>query len=139
MITNSFLFSLLDKIGVQPTPARVNFLRAWSASENTAATNNPFATTWNMDVYGSTIFNSHGVRNYPDENIGLKATLKTLQQPNFKPIYNLIKSGLEFDTVYNSELEKNLNLWGTTGKLVKSKYNEFKNLPVPELKKKVIT
>jgi hypothetical protein len=54
---------------------------AWEASEGTQATWNPLATT--MPMPGSTVYNSHGVRNYRSKKQGLKAVQATLARPNY--------------------------------------------------------
>lgn len=51
---------------------------AWMVNEGTAAVWNPLATTYTMA--GNTVYNSHGVKNYPDHEVGLDASRLTLER-----------------------------------------------------------
>lgn len=143
MITDNFIIDLLNALKLTPTKNRANFLRAWSASENTTAANNPLATTWDMSSLGATPYNNNKppVQNYPSQEIGVRATAQTLQQASFKPLLDALKSDQYFDSVYNNAIDSNLNLWGTGGKLVKDTFAIYKNKPFDpgsaDVKKKV--
>jgi peptidoglycan hydrolase CwlO-like protein len=52
---------------------------AWETAEFTAATWNPLATTFSIP--GATLFNSAGVKNYASLEMGLDATVGTLEKP----------------------------------------------------------
>lgn len=69
-------------LGTLGAPASRNNLVAvvaWEAAEGTQATWNPLATT--KDWPGATIYNSHGVKNYPSKQDGIGATIATLELP----------------------------------------------------------
>jgi peptidoglycan hydrolase CwlO-like protein len=68
---------------------------AWEAAEGTPATWNPLATTINMP--GSTIYNSHGVRNYRSKEQGIEASVMTLRRPGhgYEAIVASLKAGNE--------------------------------------------
>ncbi len=68
---------------------------AWEAAEGTPATWNPLATTLSMP--DSTIYNSHGVRNYRSKEQGIEATVLTLRRPGhgYEEIVASLKAGNE--------------------------------------------
>jgi hypothetical protein len=84
--TPSWIVGVLNGIGAPLTSNNVRSLELWAGSENTAAKWNPLATT--EPASGATSFNSVGVRNYPNEAIGVQATVQTLQQSNMTQIRN---------------------------------------------------
>ncbi len=51
---------------------------AWLVNEGTSAVWNPLATTYSMP--NDTVFNSHGVKNYPTHGVGLDASRLTLER-----------------------------------------------------------
>ncbi|MEX0755576.1 MAG: hypothetical protein WD556_10760 [Actinomycetota bacterium] len=51
---------------------------AWLVNEGTTAVWNPLATTYSMP--GNTVFNSHGVKNFPNHATGLDASRLTLER-----------------------------------------------------------
>lgn len=60
-----------------PDALTLNWVSAWLAGENTAAQYNPLATC--QDMPGATPFNPPAcVKNYPDHQTGIDATVKTL-------------------------------------------------------------
>jgi len=65
---------------------------AWQVAEFTAARWNPLATTLLMP--GSTVFNSHGVRNYESLEQGLEASLLTMERGADTYGYGAILSSL---------------------------------------------
>lgn len=77
----AFAQSILRSMGWPDTPATEAALIAWMASEGTAATWNPFATTYRESgPYAGTPLagNSAGVQNYPSPEAGIHAFLSTL-------------------------------------------------------------
>lgn len=82
-----FFKKVLALMKLEPTYNRMLWLMAQSEVENTAAKNNPLATTWNMASVdkGQTNFNSIGVRNYSTPEIGARATANTLLQKAYYP------------------------------------------------------
>ena len=70
---------LLSKLGAPQCQDNLTALVAWQVAEGTAAAYNPLATTHHMP--GSTAFNRVGVRNFSSLEVGLQATVETLQLP----------------------------------------------------------
>ena len=103
---------ILNGLGAPITEENLKFLIAWQKAEGGKATNNPFNTTYNLDVdVNKTKFNSHGVKNYTTPEYGITATVKTLKLPYYK---NIVK-GLQ-DNVGASNIASNikeLKTWGT--------------------------
>ena len=83
----AFFKKVLALMKLEPTYNRMLWLMAQSEVENTAAKNNPLATTWNMASVdkGQTNFNGIGVRNYSTPEIGARATANTLLQKAYYP------------------------------------------------------
>lgn len=67
---------------------------AWMTNEGTDAVWNPLATTYTMP--GNTIYNSHKVKNYPDQEVGLDASRLTLERGwriyDYAPIVRKLRS-----------------------------------------------
>jgi hypothetical protein len=68
--------ALLTKLGLPVTQKNLDFLDKWQRAEGGSA-DNPFNTTQNAP--GAHNFNSAGVKRYPTMEVGLDATVKTLQ------------------------------------------------------------
>lgn len=109
MITRSqFGYALLSALYIPPSPDAVKAVVAWESMENTQALNNPLATERVMNQ-GETNFNPSGVKNYPTFEIGLRATVETLNNGLYQPLLDALKSGVFEDicnAIDNSE-------WGT--------------------------
>jgi hypothetical protein len=86
-----FAAGVLRAIGSPVTAANVHWFEAWANLENTAARNNPLATT--QTETGSTPLpgNSAGVQQYPTAAAGIKATAQTLE--GYPSIVAAFKSG----------------------------------------------
>lgn len=133
--TDKFAADILAALGMAATANRLNFMRAWIASENTKAKYNPLATTWNYINRGATFFNclkkdaagacTIGVQNYPDYATGLEATVKTLNLP----YYDSIRAHLANDTnkisPNDQALKKAFDTWGTTYNLFSKVYPQY--------------
>lgn len=86
-----FATALLSSLGARNTPENLRFINAWVRAEGTKAAYNPLATT--QSAPGATSFNSVNVRNYPDFQTGLAATVKTLNNGYYGPIVSGLRSG----------------------------------------------
>jgi len=88
--TNLFLIDVLKGVGV-PTPNefQLQFMKIWRQHEGGKAAWNPFNTTLNLP--DSTPYNYVPVRNYPNRNLGLQATIRTLRNGRYNNIINSIK------------------------------------------------
>lgn len=106
-----FYKAVLKGLGVNETPEKIKFLQAWRQGEGGMAKNNPFNTSKHIAGTTDTRYNSHGVRNYPDRETGLAATIATLKLAHYKEILDLLKK----DDVTAHELAhtKALKKWGT--------------------------
>lgn len=81
----------LRTIGAPRTPANVSSLVAWQNREGGGGANNPLNST--EPAPGATVFNSVGVRNYPDAATGVAATAVTLRNGNYGDILSALASG----------------------------------------------
>lgn len=132
---DQFAAAVLAGIGLTPTTNRMNFMRAWMQSENTKAQNNPLATTWNYTAQGSTFFNCLkkdaagacivGVQNFPTNNMGIEATIKTLKLSYYDAIRDTLQKDTNKINGNDPGLEKSFNTWGTTFDLFKKVYPQF--------------
>lgn len=106
-----FYKAILKGLGVNETPEKMKFLHAWRQGEGGHARNNPFNTTKDVPGDADTKYNSVGVRNYPDRQIGLDATLATLKLPYYRDIVRLLHD----DNVTAQQLANSAGLktWGT--------------------------
>jgi hypothetical protein len=109
---NQFYTTLLQVLQAPVTQENMKFLLAWRQAEGKGGTYNPFNTTW--DLPGSTIMNSHGVRNYASAKDGLTATVKTLKNGKYDCILSGLRNDLGADRIAQCE---SLKTWGT-GELV---------------------
>lgn len=64
---------------------------AWQAAEGGTAGWNPFNTT--EPARGATNYNGAGVKNYPDEETGIDATVRTLLNGLYGPILQAFRQG----------------------------------------------
>ena len=110
-----FYEGILKSLGTTVTPEKMKFLKAWRQAEGAKARNNPFNTTKDMPVDGVTNYNSVGVKNYPTRQVGLEATVKTLQLPYYQELLAKLKN----DNITAEEIADtdDLSTWGT-GELV---------------------
>jgi peptidoglycan hydrolase-like protein with peptidoglycan-binding domain len=108
-----FYRAILKSLNVNVTDEKLKFLKAWRQAEGGRAKNNPFNTTKSMPTDGVTDYNSIGVKNYPDRQTGLEATVKTLKLPYYSELVNKLKD----DNITAEELANtdDLSIWGTGG------------------------
>jgi hypothetical protein len=104
-----------------PDAATVNFLAAWSVCEfgpevKKAARFNPLATKHTMP--GNTNYNSVGVKDYPDADTGLQATVRTIKNGHYPHIVEGLTTNKPEIALNHSEL----GIWGTGGGCVERIY-----------------
>ena len=106
-----FYKAILKGLGVNETPEKIKFLHAWRQGEGGHAKNNPFNTTKDIPGDADTKYNSVGVRNYPDRQTGLDATIATLKLPYYRDIVQMLHD----DNVTAIQLasSQGLKTWGT--------------------------
>ena len=125
---DTFFDRVVQKLGGTPTQEKRKFFRAWKASENTDAKNNPLATTLKLktsyggstDMKGS-INNGQPVQEYKTFDAGVDATYWTLKNTYGGKAYQNLVDKLKSDDVTAEELaaeKKELDTWGTGGNLV---------------------
>ena len=73
-----FANALLSRLRAPTTRRNRQAMVAWMQTEGYGGKNNPLNTT--MPMPGSTIFNTHGVRNYVSIDDGVEAAARTLVQ-----------------------------------------------------------
>lgn len=99
---------LLHALGNQnPTDQTVNWVASWTLGENTKAVYNPLATTQPMP--DATDFNVVGVKNYKDDQQGIDATVKTLNNGYYPHILH----GLQTNDTTEASNAVELGIWGT--------------------------
>lgn len=99
--------------GWQPTPENVLAVVTWATAEGSTATCNPLDTTLG-GFAGETDYNSVGVKNYPDKQTGITATLDTLAVNAYG--YPAIRSALEAGSHAEDVCAAiDASAWGTHG------------------------
>lgn len=108
---DAFYKEILRQLGTEATPEKMKFLKAWRQAEGGEFAFNPFNTSKKLKVSGIRVGNSHGVKEYPNAETGITATVHTLKLPYYK---NLLKL-LQTNTVTADQLAScpDLNKWGT--------------------------
>jgi hypothetical protein len=119
---------LLGRLGnMQPTGATVAFLQAWHRAEGGTAAFNWLNTT--QPAPGATDYNAVGVKNYPDYETGIAATVETLISDH--PGYAEIVAGLQSNNIDLVMAGLRASPWGTHAGLVADVYAEIAPV-VPE-------
>jgi hypothetical protein len=105
--------SLLAEIGNdRPTADTVAYLEAWHRAEGGTATYNWLNTT--QPMAGDSLYNSVGVRNYPDYETGIQAMARTLTNG----YYPRTLAGLQSNAPVVDDGE--MGVWGTGGGAVRA-------------------
>lgn len=111
MISRSqFAVAFLNKIGITPNYDNVASIVAWASMENTQALNNPLATERVVNL-GETDFNTSGVKNYPNFQIGLDALQQTITNGLYQNLLNELSNG-NYNSITNAI---DNSPWGTKG------------------------
>lgn len=101
---------ILRRLGKPQSHDNVIALTAWAQAEGGSARFNAFNTT--LPEPGATNYNSVGVKNYPDYETGVRATVSTLEQQNMSMITAALTHGINAYDVANA-IEQ--SPWGTGG------------------------
>jgi murein DD-endopeptidase MepM/ murein hydrolase activator NlpD len=88
---SDFSTALLAALGDPPTGANLQALNAWQAAEGGFVHLNPLNTT--QPEPGATIWNSLGVRTYPDWPTAIRATAETLKNGLYKNVLATLRAG----------------------------------------------
>lgn len=116
MINKDFYENLLRRLGAPITDENLKFLYAWRQAEGDGGKYNPFNTT--LKKPGSTFFNylnsqkTIGVQNYPNEEVGITATIDTLNHNRYKCITDGLKQDIGATEITN-KCASALKTWGT--------------------------
>lgn len=102
-----------------PSKEIISWVSAWTVAEGTKARFNPLATTYD-GIEGQWEFNSAGVKNYPDRDSGLRATVATVTM-GFEG-YSDIVSGIRSNDVNLAQSGLTRSPWGTNPNLVWLRY-----------------
>lgn len=109
---NAVYSTILEGIGAPVTDENLKFLKAWRQAEGGKAANNPFNTTYKLDVdENKTDYNSVGVKNYSTAEHGIAATIKTLKLPYYKNIVSDLQNDAGASNIASNTDE--LKTWGT--------------------------
>ena len=101
--------ALLERLGAPLTEENMRGLFAWiDAESNAASLRNPLATT--MGAPGAIDANPVGVKGYPTDDIGLDATVQTLDNGKYPDILAALMSG---DSALNLTQAVAASPWGT--------------------------
>lgn len=114
--------NVLKQLGYPVTAQNLAFLRRWHLAEGGTASYNPLNTT--QPWQGASSYNSVGVKNFPNAQAGIAATVKTLKNGNYPAILQALKSG---NPSWSAQLAQNLSTWGTGSSWMKG----YKNGPLP--------
>lgn len=107
--------SLLDALGAPVTWENIRALSAWIGAEaNTGRAHNPLATT--MGAAGAIDLNDHGVKGYPNDVVGIDATVRTLRNGSYDEILAALTAGDSAARVVNAVAA---SPWGTGENAVK--------------------
>ncbi|MGH3094715.1 MAG: M15 family metallopeptidase [Streptosporangiales bacterium] len=86
----SFYEQVLVGVKAPVTGSHITTLAAWHQAEGGSATWNPFNTT--QPAPGATQYNSVGVKNYPSQQVGIRATIETLTNGNYSHILEALRA-----------------------------------------------
>ncbi len=108
--------AFLDELGAPANRANLYALVAWIQAEGGEAKWNPLNTT--HDAIGATDYNWVGVKNYPSFEVGLQATIETLEYGaerdlyGYRPIKRNLKRGRRAGKTLRAV---EASTWGTGG------------------------
>ncbi len=120
----TFAQDVLNGIGAPITGQNMALLLAWMAGENTAAANNPLATT--QPWQNATDFNvngGHPVKNYATYQDGVSATITTLNNGYYPGIVGDLRKGNVAPNDVVNQNASEFNTWGTGAGLISSILN----------------
>ncbi|PKK85639.1 MAG: hypothetical protein CVT48_04550, partial [Thermoplasmata archaeon HGW-Thermoplasmata-1] len=122
----TFFTGVLKELDIAPNGFALNALQIWATKyENTKAQYNPLATTWTTGKPGETKFNNAGVKNYPDIETGIEATVKTLKLSH----YTAVREMLALKSFDEGNLKKAVAIWSDLNEneqYVQNLVNEWK-------------
>lgn len=111
----SFATAVLNGLGAPVTQSNLDFIERWITREGGGGANNPLNTTQQMN--GSTVLagNSAGVQNYGNLDVGVQATVKTLENGFYPNIVAALKAGNAEQADAQGQLSQDLSTWSGGG------------------------
>jgi hypothetical protein len=110
--TISFLTDVLKGLGIpNPNQYQIQFMKSWRQHEGGKAAFNPLNTT--LKTTNSQPYNYVPVRNYPDRQTGLNATIDTLKNGKYTNVINAIKNIQNENGISNAMVAVNNSPWGS--------------------------
>lgn len=103
---------VLGALGAAATPNAVTMLSVWHACEGGTADFNPMNTT--QPEQGATNYNSVGVKNYPSQAVGLRATVTTIKNGYYPGILADLRSGSATPAQIVQRNAAEFSKWGTS-------------------------
>lgn len=103
---------VLQKLGALAGPHAVGLLRAWQSCEGGSAAFNPLNTT--QPEPGATDYNSVHVKNYPSQEVGLRATVATLTNGFYPGIVRDLRMGTYTPAAIVARNAAEFSKWGTS-------------------------
>lgn len=113
-VDDGFYAAVLQAIAAPATPNTLQLCRDWQRFEGGSAAWNPWNTTqW---AVGATVYNSAGVKNYPDEATGEHATAATLTNGYYPDVLAALQHDLPaYEWGLNPAITDQIDTWGTHG------------------------
>lgn len=106
----------LGCLGIPVSAERLRFLEAWAIAEGGTAAFNAWNTTY--QIQGATRYNSVGVRNYLDAEMGTCGAVLTIRLGNYDALVRALRAqGLTAEQICRRGAG-GLNTWGTTAAAV---------------------
>lgn len=126
--TVSFLTDVLKRLGIpNPNQFQIQFMKAWRQHEGGQAAWNPLNTT--KSITGERNFNYVKVKNYPDRETGLRATVDTLNLSYYKDVVKAIKDIKDETGISRAMQAVNDSPWGSNfNPPVASAWRSLRNL-----------
>jgi hypothetical protein len=122
--TTSYLIDVLKGIGIpNPNSSQIQFMKSWRQHEGGTDINpswNALNTT--QPKPDSPHFNSATVRNYPDRQTGIDATIETLKNGRYNNVIEAIKNIKQDSDIDNAMIAVNNSPWGSKFNPTNHKY-----------------
>lgn len=124
-VTNQWYHEFAERAGIKlPGNHTIAFFKAWQRAEGGHARHNPWNST--LPWPGATDYNSVHVKNYPNREAGVNATVKIISQSNFSKLLRALRR--HEDPYVIADILDEVP-WGTSGRLVKE---VLRSMGVPE-------
>lgn len=110
--TTNFLIDVLKGLGIlNPNQFQIQFMKSWRQHEGGKASWNPLNTTLNSP--STQPYNYVTVKNYPNKQTGLNATINTLKNGRYINVINAIKNIKDENGISAAMRAVNISPWGS--------------------------